>query len=245
MNEAETRAELIDPKLKENGWDGKQNPDVKVHREFRITDGKIQATGGRSKPIIADYVLSYKGRKLAVVEAKSDELEVGEGVAQAKDYALKLKLDFGYAANGRQIYYMNLDLPEENLVNDFHSPETLYNKAFPAQTPWQDKFDEITYEDKGGTKPPRFYQEIAIEKTLDAIAKKQTRILLTLATGTGKTNIAFQIAWKLFYSRWNIQFDGTRRPRILFLADRNILANQAFNDFSAFPEDALVRIKPK
>lgn len=245
MNEAETRAELIDPQLKENGWDGKANADVKVHREFRITDGKIQATGGRAKPIIADYVLAYKGRKLAVVEAKSDELEVGEGVAQAKDYAIKLELDDAYAANGKEIYYIDLDTPSEGLSENFHEPETLYKKAFPDKNEWKDKFSELPYEDKGGNKPARFYQEIAIERTMDAIAEKRKRILLTLATGTGKTNIAFQIAWKLFHNRWNLKFDGTRRPRILFLADRNILANQAYNDFSAFPEDALVRISPK
>ena len=85
MNEAETRAELIDPKLKENGWDGKANPDVKIHREYIIAAGKIKATGGRKKPVIADYVLTYKGKKLAIVEAKADELPVGEGVAQALD----------------------------------------------------------------------------------------------------------------------------------------------------------------
>ena len=92
---------------------------------------------------------------------------------------------------------------------------------------------------------PRYYQEIAINNALDAIADKQQRILLTLATGTGKTVIAFHIAWKLFQSRWNKQRDGSRAPRILFLADRNILANQAFNSFSAFDENALVRITPK
>ena len=245
MNEAETRAELIDPKLKEDGWDSKTNPEVKVHREFRITEGKILGGGKRSKPVIADYVLSYKGRKLAVVEAKSLEEEVGEGVAQAKDYALKLKLDHSYSANGKEIYYIALDTPLENLVKDFHDPDNLYNKIFPQQNKWQKEFDAVPFEDKGGTEPPRFYQEIAVEKTIDAIARKQKRILLTLATGTGKTNIAFQITWKLFYTRWNLKFDGTRRPRILFLADRNILANQAYNNFSAFPEDALVRISPK
>jgi type I restriction enzyme R subunit len=244
MNEAETRAELIDPKLKENGWDPKENSDIKVHREFRITDGKIQATGGRAKPIIADYVLAYKGRKLAVVEAKSDECEIGEGVAQAKDYALKLKLEDAYSANGREIYYIDLDSAKEELAKDFHEPEVLYKKSFPNKNEWKQKFVESPYEDNSGRKPPRFYQDIAIEKAMDAIAEKKNRILLTLATGTGKTNIAFQISWKLFKNRWNLKFDGSRRPRILFLADRNILANQAFNDFSAFPEDALVRIKP-
>jgi len=95
-----------------------------------------------------------------------------------------------------------------------------------------------------GTKQPRFYQEIAVNKALSAIADNKERILLTLATGTGKIFIAFQIAWKLFQSRWNLKRDGSRRPGILFLADRNILADQAFNAFSAFPEDALVRIAP-
>ena len=109
MNEAETRAELIDPKLKEDGWDGKANAEVKVHREYPITLGKLKATGGRGKQLTVDYVLSYKGRKLAVVEAKSNELEVAEGVAQAKNYAEKLQLDQAYAANGLEIYHMEMD----------------------------------------------------------------------------------------------------------------------------------------
>lgn len=244
MNEAETRAELIDPKLKQNGWDGKTNPDVKVHREFHITLGKIKAGGGRNKPVIADYVLAYKGRKLAVVEAKSDEEEVGEAVAQAKDYAEKLNVDDSYGANGREIYHIDMDSAKEGLVKNFHSPQELWDKAYPKQNKWQDNFDAIPEETKGGTMGGRFYQEIAVNAALDAIAAKKKRILLTLATGTGKTFIAFQIAWKLFHTRWNLQYDGKRRPRILFLADRNILADQAYNAFSSFPEDAMVRIKP-
>ena len=235
---------LIDPKLKENGWDSKSNPEVKVHREYPITAGRIITSGGRKKPIFADYVLGYKNRKLAVVEAKSDELEVGEGVGQAKDYAGKLQLDHTYAANGRDIYYINMDNAFEGLVENFHTPDELWNMAFPVKNEWQDKFNSVPFEDKGGSMGGRFYQDIAIERVIDAVANKQKRILLTLATGTGKTFIAFQIAWKLFNSRWNLNFDGNRRPRILFLADRNILADQAFNVFSSFPEDALVRIKP-
>ncbi len=245
MNEAETRAELIDPRLKENGWDGKTNPEVKIHREFPIAPGKIKTSGGREKALKADYVLTYKTRKLAIVEAKSDELEVGEGVAQAKNYAEKLKIDNSYAANGKEIYYIDMENASEGLVKEFHTPYQLWDKTFPALTEWQNKFDDVPFENKGGSMGGRFYQEIAIEKAMDAIAEKRNRILLTLATGTGKTFIAFQIAWKLFNSRWNLQFDGKRRPRILFLADRNILADQAFNVFSAFPEDALIRIKPK
>lgn len=244
MNEAETRAELIDPKLKENGWDGKADPNVKVHREYVISAGKIKATGGRKKPVIADYVLTYKGKKLAIVEAKSDELPVGEGVAQAKDYAQKLQIDDTYSANGLEIYHIDMDSAMEGLVENFHSPSELWNKANPKPNEWKEEFSESPYETRGGTMGGRFYQEVAVDNTMDAVAEKRNRILLTLATGTGKTFIAFQIAWKLFQTRWNLQYDGKRRPRILFLADRNILADQAYNTFSAFPEDALIRIKP-
>ena len=241
MNEAETRAELIDPKLKACGWGVVEGS--KVLREYPITVGKIQ-TGGRGKREIADYVLVYKGVKLAVVEAKSDELEVGEGVMQAKKYAQKLQLETTYSTNGKAIYQICMKTGLEGLVTDFLTPDELWNKTFAEQNEWRDKFANIPFEDKSDTWQLRYYQEIAVKNTLEALANEQDRILLTLATGTGKTAIAFQIAWKLFQTRWNLKRDGSRRPRILFLADRNILADQAYNSFSAFPEDALVRIKP-
>jgi len=242
MNESETRAELIDPKLKAFGWGVVEGS--KVLREHYITDGKIQTGGGRGKKEKADYVLVYKGIKLAVVEAKSDELEVGEGVRQAKQYAKKLQLETTYSTNGKEIYSICMKTGAEGLVTDFLSPEQLWSKTFADQNDWREKFSAIPFEDIGGTKGARYYQEIAVNNTLEAVANKSNRILLTLATGTGKTFIAFQIAWKLFQTRWNLKRDGSRRPRILFLADRNILADQAYNSFSAFPEDALVRIKP-
>ena len=232
MNEAETRAELIDPKLRESGWGVVEG--TKILREFNITAGKIQPGGGRAKPLISDYVLVYNGQKLAVIEAKSDELPVGEGVGQAKNYAQKLHLDYAYATNGKEIYQMCMKNGAEGLVAGFPSPDELWNNVFSAKNEWRDKFTSVPFEDVGGTKGARYYQEIAIKKALDAIAEQKDRILLTLATGTGKTFIAFQIAWKLFYTRWNLKGDGSRRPRILFLADRNILANQAFNAFHAF-----------
>lgn len=241
MNEAETRAELIDPKLKACGWGVVEGS--KVLREFSITAGKIQ-TGGRGKREIADYVLVYKGIQLAVVEAKSDELEVGEGVMQAKKYAQKLQLETTYSSNGKAIYQICMKSGEEGLVNDFLSPDELWDKTFSKQNNWRELFANVPFEDKSGSWQLRYYQEIAVQRTLEAIAQNKDRILLTLATGTGKTAIAFQIAWKLFQTRWNLKRDGSRRPRILFLADRNILADQAYNSFSAFPEDALVRIKP-
>ena len=258
MNESETRAELIDPKLKECGWGVEEGS--KVLREHHITDGRIQSGGKRLPALKADYVLVYKGIKLAVVEAKSNDLAVGEGVAQAKQYADKLKLKTAYSTNGREIYFICMETGEEKLVDNYLTPEELWNKTYPVATSatatdeeieqskiaaiWRDKFSSVPYSDKSGTWKIRFYQDIAVVRTLEAIANNQKRILLTLATGTGKTSIAFQIAWKLFQSRWTLNRDGNRLPRILFLADRNILANQAYNDFSAFPEDALVRIKP-
>jgi len=255
MNEAETRAELIDPKLKACGWGIVEGS--KVLREYNITAGRIQTGGVRSKKLTADYVLVYKGIKLAVVEAKSDELQVGEGVAQAKQYAIKLNLETTYATNGKEIYSICLKTGAESLVESYLTPDELWNKTYPKNTDteqvevWREKFSAIPYEDKSGTWQLRYYQEIAVKNTLEAIANNKQRILLTLATGTGKTAIAFQIAWKLFYTRWNLRdraglLSGVeaRRPRILFLADRNILADQAYNAFSAIPEDALVRIKP-
>ena len=253
MNEAETRAELIDPKLKACGWGVVEGS--KILREHPINLGQIKTGGVRGKREIADYVLVYKGIKLAVIEAKSDELEVGEGVMQAKKYAHKLQLETTYSTNGKAIYQICMKTGEEHLVADFLSPEQLWNKTYTSEglanetdeklvKEWREKFASIPFEDKSGSWQLRYYQEIAVQKTVEAIAQSKDRILLTLATGTGKTAIAFQIAWKLFQTRWNIKRDGNRRPRILFLADRNILANQAFNSFSAFPEDALVRIKP-
>jgi type I restriction enzyme, R subunit len=243
MNEAETRAELIDPKLKACGWGVVEGS--KILREYNITAGKIQTGGVRAKKLTADYVLVYKGIKLAIIEAKSDDLGVGEGVSQAKQYAEKLGLETSYSTNGKEIYSICMKTGVEGLVADYLSPEQLWNKTFAILNEWREKFSGIPFEDIGGTKGARYYQEIAVNNTLEAVANKQERILLTLATGTGKTFIAFQIAWKLFQTRWNLKRDGSRRPSILFLADRNILADQAYNAFSAFPEDALVRINPK
>jgi len=243
MNEAETRAELIDPQLKACGWGVVEGS--KILREYNITAGKIQTGGVRTKKLTADYVLVYKGIKLAVIEAKSDDLGVGEGVAQAKLYAQKLDLQTTYSSNGKEIYSICMVTGKEGLVANYLSPNELWNKTFAVQNEWREKFSAIPFEDKGGTWQLRYYQEIAVNNTLEALANNQDRILLTLATGTGKTAIAFQIVWKLFQARWNLKRDGNRRPRILFLADRNILANQAFNSFSAFADDVLVRISPK
>ncbi len=254
LNEAETRASLIDPALKTAGWDIVEGSQVR--REV-ITPGRLQGAGTRAKRDVADYVLVYKNQKLAVIEAKRASAPVTEGLAQAKRYAQKLQTPFAYATNGHGIYRVDMRSGEEGDIASYPSPDDLWEAAYgeseAQERYWRDRFSATPFHDKGGQWQPRYYQHNAITKTLDAISRGRDRILLTLATGTGKTAIAFQIAWNLYHSRWNLtgwraglaegQQPG-RRPRILFLADRNILADQAFNEFSAFPDDALVRIAP-
>jgi len=240
MNESETRAEYIDPMLKASGWGEIEGS--RVLREFRITDGKIQVGGKRSKPEIADYILVYKNRKVAVIEAKQAELPATLGVAQAKSYAEKLHIDYTYSTNGKEIYQISMKSGQEGEVQAFPTPDELWNKTYSDQNEWKEKFSAVPIKGDHGK---RYYQELAINNALDAVAEEKSRILITMATGTGKTAVAAQISWKLFQARWNLKRDGTRRPRILFLADRNILADQAFgNDFSIFPNDARVRINP-
>ena len=249
MNETETRAELIDPVLRAAGWGIVEGSRIRM--EFPINKGRLIGHGQRSKPDKADYVLQYKNRNLAVIEAKARDKYYTEGVGQAKDYAGKLQVRFTYSTNGLQIYRIDMQEGQESDVTSYPTPDELWemtfgeqNKLQPLSAVWRDKLLSVPFEDRGGTWQPRYYQENAITKVLEAVANDQQRILLTLATGTGKTAIAFQIAWKLFQAKWNINKDGQRSPRILFLADRNILADQAFNAFSVFEEDALVRINP-
>ena len=248
MNESETRAELIDPHLQEQGWQIVKGS--RIRREYPITKGRLIGNGKRAMPDKADYILQYKNRNIAVLEAKADTLYYTEGLAQAKDYAKRLKVRFAIATNGNRYYLADLE-GNEGDISKVPTPEELWEMQFgkeenehPLEFGWKQKFYDIPFETKGGTWELRYYQQNAISKILDAVASDKKRILLTLATGTGKTAIAFQVAWKLFHAKWNIRKDGIRSPRILFLADRNILADQAFNAFGAFEEDALVRIKP-
>ncbi len=245
MNEAETRAELIDPLLAAAGWGVVEGS--RIRREFSITPGRIEGGGRRGKPLTADYVLTYRNTQLAVVEAKPNTAPLSEGVAQAKDYAGKLQLRFTYASNGLGVYAIDMATGEEGEAEAFPSPQELWERTFAEENAWRDRFAAIPYPDKGGSWQIRFYQDIAVQRVLEAIASGRDRILLTLATGTGKTSIAFQILWKLFAARWNRSGQPSRRPRILFLADRNTLADQAFNDFTgfaAFEDNAVARLEP-
>ena len=191
-----------------------------------------------------------RNTKLAVIEAKAWDKPLTDGVGQAKDYAEKLRMRFTYATNGQSIYGIDMETGSEEELERYPSPEELWNSTFATVNAWRDRFATVPFEDRGGYFQGRYYQDIAIERVMAAIADGRGRILLTLATGTGKAFIAFQIAWELFHSRWSLkswrsEHKPSRLPRILFLADRNILADQAYNAFSAFPEDASVRIAPE
>lgn len=238
MNESDTRLKKIDPKLKESGWGVEKGSSITT--EYCISKGKISQSV-KPKPRKADYILIYNNVKIAVIEAKSDEKDVSDGVAQAKEYAHALKIRYTYSCNGDKIYQIDLKNNQEIFVNHFPTPEELWQMTFEKKNEWRDTFaKQSSYID--GAKTPRYYQEIAINKVLSSIAEGKDRILLTLATGTGKTFIAFQIVWKLFQTRWNVRKTNTR-PRVLFLADRNTLANQAYESFEPF-KDARIRIKP-
>ncbi len=240
-NEAQTRLDLIDPQLSAAGWT--QTP-ARIRANYTINLGRILGGGHRGKSLFADYVLEYKGRRLAVVEAKAEDLPYTEGVAQAIEYATKLSIPITYATNGKKIRQIDMRNNDQKDVDRYPTPEELLVLINESSSPLLEKLEETPYTPRNGEQYIRYFHEIAIERVMKAISKGQNRMLLTLATGTGKTRIAFHIVSKLYYSRWNLQGDGQRRPRILFLADRNILANQAFNEFSPFPEDVLVRISP-
>jgi type I restriction enzyme R subunit len=256
MNEAETRAEHIDPALRAAGWGVVEGSRILREKQCEITPGRLLGGGKRAKAEIADYVLVYRNTKLATIEAKAWNKPYTEGVGQAKSYATKLAVRFAYATNGQKIYGIDMATGMEGDLAQYPSPDELWAQTFAeadtASAVWRDRFAAIPFEDQGGTWQGRYYQDIAITRVLESIAAGRDRILLTLATGTGKTFIAFQLAWKLYQSRWNLKdwqagTPPTRRPRVLFLADRNTLADQAYNAFSAFENTSpgsLVRIAP-
>lgn len=241
VSEADTREELINPKLIECGW--KTGDNVIVRREYPISKGKIIGMNARAPKLSADYVLIYKNVKLAVVEAKKSSRSYTDGVAQAKQYAELLNIRFTYATNGTEIYQIDMETGKECQVDKYPTPEELWQMTYQQDNKIFNLLSAIPSKTDGQFEL-RYYQENAINAAIKALSEGKKRILLTLATGTGKTCIAFQIVWKLMQAKWNIKNIGDRLPRVLFLADRNILADQAFNAFQAFPLNSLARITP-
>lgn len=242
-NEAETRADLIDPKITIWGWitDG----ELRVAREYQVAPGRIEGGGRQQKRQILDYLLVMRGRKLAVLEAKAESKPLTEGLAQAKAYAEKLGVRFAYCTNGLGYYEVDMVTAEEREIDELPTPDELWKRSFSSEQSLKTELASIPTETNGGVFTGRYYQDRAVEAVVESLADGKRRILLTLATGTGKTYIAFQLAWKLFQARWTADGSRTRRPRILFLADRNVLANQAYNSFGAFDDDAVVRLTPR
>ncbi len=253
MDETATRRKLIDPALYAVGWEQVPESEILTEQRAYITPGEVTALPQNKHPKKVDYLLMYKRKKLAVIEAKSDEKHVSEGIPQAKKYAELLHIRFTYATNGREIWQIDMGVKDaqgnmvvpskEGPVEKFPTPQELWQMTYPEENEWRDKFNLCPL-NRGGGREPRYYQEIAIDAVLSAVARGQKRILLTMATGTGKTYTAFQICWKLYQTGWNIR-NTEHKPRILFIADRNILANQAKNDFEQFPEDAMERVTPE
>lgn len=235
-SEADTRANYIDPALKEAGWLPEN-----IQREYYFTDGRKMSNGQRGTRSFVDYLLQKDGRKLALIEAKKLDAHPTEGLHQVISYAQKLKVRFVYSTNGKEIYEYDLETDQGDYIDSYPSPELLskrYDHPYleTAKLARQLRAQPFHLE---GNMSPRYYQELAVHSATDALAAGKKRILLTLATGTGKTFISFQLVHKLFQTRWNLTQVGTRRPRILFLADRNILVDQAINTFNPYENDLI------
>jgi type I restriction enzyme R subunit len=233
-SEAQTRKDLIDPALDSAGWGHNLTEGSQVICEHYFTDGRMLSGGQRGKRKFADYILSYKNQKLAIIEAKKEDEAPTEGLEQVKDYARLLNIRIVYSTNGKKIYCFDMETGRGDFVDAYPNPAELYHLVHGAQSDVQAR--ALTEPFNLHKYPPRYYQENAIQAAVSAIAGGDDRVLLTLATGTGKTSIAFQIVWKLYQARWNKRGDE-RRPRVLIIADRNVLIEQAMGDFTPFEQE--------
>ena len=227
-SEADTCRTLITPKLQAAGW---ENDPHSIAEQRFFTDGRIVVRGSkaiRRKGKRADYILRYtRDFPIAVVEAKDETEEAASGLQQAKDYAEILSLKFAYATNGLTIIEHDYFTGLERTIPAFPTPDDLWRR-FRAGDQLADESTAqrlLSPANLTTGKDPRYYQRIAIDKTVKAILHGKRRVLITMATGTGKTVVAFQICWKLWSSKWNSKADPTRKPRILYLADRNFLVD--------------------
>lgn len=231
MSEEDIKLKFITPAIENAGWD--RNKQIQMEHFF--TDGRIIVRGKsvkRGKRKFADYLLCYKPNiPLAIIEAKDNNHSIGGGMQQAIEYAEILDVPFAYTSNGDGFieHDMKKGTEKEIALNEFPSPEELWSryKGTSSMTDEQEALITQPYYFQLGDKTPRYYQRIAINRTIDAIARGQNRILLVMATGTGKTYTAFQIIHRLWKSG--------KKKKILFLADRNILVDQTMTqDFKPF-----------
>jgi type I restriction enzyme R subunit len=233
LSEADTKANFIDPALVSSGWESRQ-----ITREYYFTDGGKLAGNQRGTRCFVDYLLHSENQHLAIIEAKKQSAHPTQGLQQAIDYAKKLSVRFVYSSNGEKIYEFDLKTGKGDHIESYPSSGELLARYAGKINDLGRKLRNIPFHLEAGMQS-RYYQELAVHAATDVISGNQDRALLTLATGTGKTFIAFQIVHKLFQARWNRQQPGSRRPRILFLADRNILADQAINTFNPYENDLI------
>jgi type I restriction enzyme R subunit len=244
LTEADTCRRYVLPKLYAAGW-----TDDQISEQKSFTDGRIVVAGSKVKRLPQkrlDYLLRYRRDfPIAVVEAKAIYAKPGDGLQQAKEYAQILGLKFAYATNGHGIVEHDFLTGRDNDLSGFPSSDELWERLRASEA-IDDKTAErvlVPYYHLSG-KSPRYYQEIAINRATQAILQGKNRVLLTLATGTGKTVIAFQICYRLWNSRWN-RAGEHRRPRILYLADRNVLVDDPKDKIFAPFGDARWKIEGK
>ena len=235
--EADTCRKYVLPKLIAAGWDDEPHS---FTEQRTITDGRIVVTASRPRrrpQKRVDYLLRYtRDFAIAVVEAKASYKSAGDGLQQAKDYAELLDLKFAYATNGQDIVEFDYLTGQEKIVDGFPSPQELWERLKTGQKIGDQLAERLLTPNGPSSKSPRYYQEIAINRAVQSILSGRPRLLLTLATGTGKTFIAFQICWKLWKANWNRQ-GQPRPPRMLYLSDRNILIDDPKDkDFAPFGE---------
>lgn len=231
-SESDTRSKLIDPQIKDSDW-----LESNIVREYYFTDGRKLIGGKRGKRYFVDYLLTHKNTNLAIIEAKAESKDPLDGLQQSINYAERLRIDYVYSTNGHKIYEHSLKEGNGRFIDNYPTPDELFLRKYGETTPKAQAVITHPFHIEG-TMKPRFYQQIAVQKTIEAIAQNRDRILLTLATGTGKTYIAFQIAYRLFQSKWN-RDASERRPKILFLADRNVLKDQSMNTFNPLEKDCV------
>src|SRR3990172_5489161 len=234
LSERDICTKFITPALQQGGWDAM----AQIREEVYFTKGRIIVRGRlvtRGKAKFADYILYYKPNiPIALIEAKDNNHAVGDGMQQGLEYAATLDIPFVFSSNGDGFLFhdrtgLSSQIETELPLNVFPAPEQLWARyrTWKGLIPAEEEIVLQNYHDDASGKEPRYYQRIAINKSIEAIAKGQDRILLVMATGTGKTYTAFQIIWRL----WK----AGRRKRILFLADRNVLVDQTMvNDFRPF-----------
>lgn len=245
MNEADTCRTRVLPKLQAAGWEVDPHS---IAEQRSITDGRIVPVGSgfvRRPPKRVDYLLRYtRDFPLAVVEAKPSYKTAADGLQQAKDYAEMLGLKFAYATNGNEIIEFDYFTGQERNATAYPSPDELWRRYRAGAGLAADQTAErlLTPSNFQTGKGERYYQQIAINRAVEAILKGDPRLLITMATGTGKTAVAFQICWKLWSARWN-RTGEHRKPRILYLADRNILVDDPKDGIFAAFGDARQKIE--